>query len=1225
MYSYTLPTGQIQNLYFDSNGILWIEYFSITPGAYTQLFQSTPGSYAKFTGTFGRVYIAISDGLHGAEVPLQWDGTYLDRVTQNGPGMAPVVTSVALPSSQMVASGVTLNRSNNQVLCATATAHGLKVGYQAQISNVPDSNATTVNLSLTSLYPSGQSSGAGNLSDYDGETWRTQGNGSFPLSDFVVGGLNFSIPSTATILGVTASFNIFAQSLPTSGTIAGISLWKNGAQLGTGKTPGTAFTSTTFPGVYQSYGSAGDAWGAALTPSIVNDPTFGFAVAVNCPDVRLFLVQPFMVTVYYTLSGSGTVAIISSIVINNEVASGLALVTTTEPHGLAPQEDVSIVGVEPAVVANVSAAQWSAGVTTITTVASHNLTPGAVIQNNGITTSTGSTAFSFDGTFTVEKVPSPSQLVYYQTPITAADPDVINATATTGTVSIAWPIPDNTPTPTYFEVDSCPTLTTFYIAVTYPDGTWTSGTVGFIWEGTFYVTTVPSPTTFTYYQPGPNGATSAVGTVTPFGQAAPGLHLVAMCGITRQGAITAPGPFSTFIANGGQYLSVAGILPGPSNWVGRILIFTGAQPDVPGELPPFFYIPVTPMLEGQIVGTATQIDDNTTTSVLLDFSDDTLYSAIGVSIAGNDLANQIVLDGALGFGAYLSRLTTWGQRNTIQNLLNMGFDADTTDVANPQGWKHTYAFLGSTTSPATLYGRPEGCVWLFDNTASFPSETLSQSAYQDCYGDPILTGNLTYKIRAWISGASSAVAPDFIATLSSVSTGFSASATISHNAMSIAGSFLEATFTAPTPLSIPSDLIFSVSYTVTAFPAAIVIDELSLIPTETPYTDQLANASYVNNPEGFDGTTGEFGADDPSKLMDMEVLHSSLYLLTQAPTGRLHETSGSATNEPSGWEIDEVAANCGVLSAFGLTHSQADDTAASGGDEWMAWPSEGGAIIFGGGQVEKISQEIQPNWYDPTRPNNGLQINMAASLTAWGVNDPVQRLLMFGLPIGTATAPNRIYVLNYRNLGSAQSIANSPPFHPSFAGKLIATDNSRKWAPWHIQANCAARMYRAVGALSLVFGGGNSQTPGATGGYGNVYTLNPAKFTDDDFGQIYPYYTTYFFIDPEKATALQLKGQRILMAYLMAYIQPQPGDVNSQVTATYYPDDLTNPWPLSTTRVLTPGFRKDRQFGGGMCTGERIAIKISSSPITGTDNSFVMSRLTAFLRDAKLIMSGVNK
>jgi len=1217
MYSYTLPTGQIQNLYFDSNGILWIEYFSITPGAYTQLFQSTPGSYAKFTGTFGRVYIAISDGLHGAEVPLQWDGTYLDRVTQNGPAMPPTVTSVALPAVNMAASGNTLTRIANQVLAATATPHGLNVGYQAQIANVPDSNSTTVNQTKTSPAP-GSQTGTGPYWSWDGNEWRTDVfSGTTPLSAWVCSGFNFSIPSNATILGVQIDFNSAAQGTSTS-TVAAVALWNSSGQIGTAKTPSSAIPSFPTIGNFPN-GGAGDLWGGSLTPSIVNDPSFGFAVSIALGN-RVFLYIPYQMTVYYTLSGSGTVAIISSIVINNEVAPGLALVTTTQPHGLAPQEDISIVGVEPAVVANVSGAQWSAGVTTITTVASHNLTPGSVIQNNGITTSTGSTTFSFNGTFTVEKVPSPNQVTYNQTPITATDPDVIDATTNTGTISVAWPIPDDTPTPTYFEVDSCPTTTTFYVQVTYADGTWTTGTVGFIWEGTFFVTTIPSATTFTYFQPGPNGSTSAIGTVTPFGQCAPGLHLCAMCGITRQGAITAPGPFTTFIANGGQYVSVSNILPGPSNWVGRILIFTGAQPDVPGELPPFFYIPVPAMLEGQVVSTATQIDDNTTTSVLLDFSDDTLYAAIGVSIAGNNIANQIVLDGALGFGAYLSRLTTWGQRNTIQNLLNMGFDADAAGVTAPQGWTIT----GNGGTVLALAGRPAGGQWEFSNTNI--ATTLSQSAYQDCYGDPIFTGNLTYKIRVWLQPSFvGAGGPNFVATLSSVSTSFSATATILNSAMNANGSFLEATFSAATPLNIPSDFTFSVANSVTGIAYTLTVDELWPIPTETPYTDQLANASYVKNPEGFDGTTGEFGADDPSKLMDMEILRSSLYLLTQAPTGRLHETSGSATNEPSGWEIDEVAANCGVLSAFGLTHSQADDTAASGGDEWMAWPSEGAAIIFGGGQAEKISQEIQPNWYDPTRPNNGLQINMAASLTAWGVNDPVQRLLMFGLPIGTATAPNRIYVLNYRNLGSAQSIANSPPFHPSFAGKLIATDNSRKWGPWHIQANCAARMYRAAGALSLVLGGGNGQTPGVTGGYGNVYTLNPAKFTDDDFGQIYPYYTTYFFIDPEKAMALQLKGQRLLLAYLMAYIQPQAGDVNSQVTATYYPDDLANPWPLSTTRVLTPGFYKDRQFGGGMCTGERIAIKISSSPIAGTDNSFVMSRLTAFLRDAKLIMSGVNK
>jgi hypothetical protein len=1161
IYSYTLPTGQIQNLYFDSNGILWIEYFSITPGAYTQLFQSAPGSYAKFTGTFGRVYIAISDGLHGAEVPLQWDGTYLDRVTQDGPAVAPIVTMVSLPVVD-----VAVGTGRVDTIVSITTSDQNVYGTYTTATFILSSADTSLALGQAFIV-AGNSNSIFNLPSIFG-SWVWPGIISWISADFK----SFK---TATI-----NFGSYATGTGGTATFGGTSLSRAGNLL-------TVSTATAH-GLKVGYQSQ--------------------------------------------LQGNGSLTVgtaITSIVINNEDNAGLATVTTSTPHGLAPQEDVTITGVNPSLIG--AAGGWSAlwnGTNVTLTLGSgvHGLVPGAVVS----VTDSGTPTSIFVGSFTVNTVPAPNQISYDQFSSSLGTSSV---TATGLSVSIAWPVPDQTMMPTYFEVQSCPTPTTFQVQVTYCDGTWSySGTVGFPWDGTFYVTQIPSATSFICQNEGPSGVTTEVtGTVTPFGQLGPGLHLIAMCGITRQGAITAPGPFSTFISNGGQYPSVTGILPGPSNWVGRILIFTGAQPDVPGELPPFFYIPVTPMLEGQIVGTATQIDDNTTTSVLLDFADDTLYAAIGVSIAGNNIANQIVLDGALGFGAYLSRLTTWGQRNNIQNLLNMGFDADTTGVTAPQGWK--VGGVASSGTTVSVANRPAGGQWQISiGTGGLNYGQLSQSLYQDCYGDPIVTGNLLYKIRGWFMPSSVPLfgGANFFAYITSASTSFSTYAEITFGShsnpfASVNGSWCEGVFGAELPDTIPSDLLLTIYATSSGTAFTFTIDDLQLIPTETPYTDQIANASYVNNPEGFDGTTGEFGADDPSKLMDMEVLHGSLYMLTQAPTGRLHETSGSATNEPSGWEIDEVAANCGVLSAFGLTHSQADDTAASGGDEWMAWPSEGGAIIFGGGQVEKISQEIQPNWYDPTRPNNGLQINMAASLTAWGVNDPVQRLLMFGLPIGTATAPNRIYVLNYRNLGSAQSIANSPPFHPSFAGKLIATDNSRKWAPWHIQANCAARMYRAAGALSLVLGGGSGLTPGSAAGYGSAYTLNPAKFTDDDFGQIYPYYTTYFFIDPEKATALQLKGQRLLMAYLMAYIQPQPGDTNSQVTATYFPDDLTNPWPLSTTRVLTPGFYKDRQFGGGMCTGERIAIKISSSPITGTDNSFIMSRLTAFLRDAKLIMSGVNK
>jgi len=99
--------------------------------------------------------------------------------------------------------------------------------------------------------------------------------------------------------------------------VSQVALWNSGGQVGTAKTPGTPFTTTLTP---QSYGSAGDSWGAALTPAIVNDPSFGFAIAANISTSRVFIAIPYQMTIYYTLSGSGTVAIIQSIVIDNETA-----------------------------------------------------------------------------------------------------------------------------------------------------------------------------------------------------------------------------------------------------------------------------------------------------------------------------------------------------------------------------------------------------------------------------------------------------------------------------------------------------------------------------------------------------------------------------------------------------------------------------------------------------------------------------------------------------------------------------------------------------------------------------------------------------------------------------------------------------------------------------------------------------------------------------------------
>jgi hypothetical protein len=412
----------------------------------------------------------------------------------------------------------------------------------------------------------------------------------------------------------------------------------------------------------------------------------------------------------------------------------------------------------------------------------------------------------------------------------------------------------------------------------------------------------------------------------------------------------------------------------------------------------------------------------------------------------------------------------------------------------------------------------------------------------------------------------------------------------------------------------------------------VTIDDLQPIFAEAPYLDTTGFFSYVGNPSGIDGDTGKWGPQDTAKLMNMGIVRGTLAILTQAPSGKLHETTGSTVTEPSGWAINPVQSECGILSAFALTLSQADDASEADGGDWMAWASDVGAMIYGGGTASKISQEIQPNWNPgdqsyPWIPANS-SINFAAAIGAWVLNDPASRLIYFGLPIGTATAPNKIYALNYQHLGSAQAIADSPPFHPSFAGKLIATDNSRKWTRWNMSMNGAARMYRSGGELTTVLMGGNGLLPNSgASAYGHIYKLNANQWTDSDYGQIAPYYCTYFFLDPERAQQMQLKNGRLLMAYIMAQIQPPAGMASgqSQVTLQYLCDSLSNIWPLSTTRSLTVPFPKDRNFGGGMAQGERIAVKISSWPVSGTDNGFILTRFTAWLKNARILTSGVNQ
>ena len=1106
--TFTGPTGAIENLYLAADGTLYWEDPVGAPGVYNSFGTVAPASWAKSITAFGREFIAFSDGLHGTDIPLQWDGTNLDRITQDGPGAPPTLNSFSLPSVGMVPSGalvLTITESDPQ---------GLSNGYFTYINSWTSTSVATLNIG-------------------DAVTLGTYAGASAPM--------NGQWTVTAIYPGSSTSLVQLAAYLPST---------------------------TVF--------SVAAATGTVLTGTMVRQ---GNTVTVNAATAHQLQVgyQVLIASVPPQPVGGG----ISAIKIANSENPGIATITTASAHGLIPNLFVSIAGVTATAIGSGIAAITRAGqIVSVTTNSAHGLAPGAIVTLAGVTPT------SFNSTVQVLNIVSTTIFTFAQ-----VDTD---ASGSGGTISITWPVPD-TATPSYFQVLAAPTPTTFQVAVAYSDGNWASGTVSYAWNGTFFVNSVPSATSFQYQQYGPNTSTgSTAGTVTPYGQAAPGVKQCQVLFLTRQGYITRGSPPVKVVCSGGQYLAASNLPIGPANVVARILAFTGASGST------FFYLPSTPQVNGQIVGTSTQINDNTTIAATLDFSDPTLFAGLGISIPGNDVQNQLVLDGALGFGLYASRLITWGQRNRIQNFLNLSFDGG--QFYNALGGGASNLPCGWT--PSSPAGGALAAGHFGDGWQASGAGSLAQSAYEDAYGAPILTAAKKYKLRAWVNGTGKSLT----ATIASASSGFSATATVAGTAL---GAFGEANFSQTMPSPIPADMLLTLTWTSTP-----LIDEISIIYQDNPYLETVLYASYPNNPEAFDGVTGKFGASkDQKKVMDISDIRDTGYLLTQDPGGRLHEFTDNGVTEPAGWNVREVAANCGLLSAFGLTKSQADDSSASGGEEWFAWISKTGARIFGGDQPWEISREIYPDW---------AKISSAYQQYCWALNDPASRTIYFGLafPGNPQGVANRVYSINYVGLDSAFAIGTTGPIKIGFSGKRIATDHSRKWTRWNpaVYLNGAALMSRGAGDLEPVFFGGNGTSLNSLAGPGQAFTLNAAKYTDDTYGQLAPYYTTFFIPGDEMEEAKEIAGIRKLLVYLMAYISsPVAGSI---LTVTGYADQLTTPWTVTTTRALAVNPLSDIEMAANSVIANRFALKFSVAPPSGTDCGFNLQRLAVWFRKARLSVRG---
>lgn len=589
----------------------------------------------------------------------------------------------------------------------------------------------------------------------------------------------------------------------------------------------------------------------------------------------------------------------------------------------------------------------------------------------------------------------------------------------------------------------------------------------------------------------------------------------------------------------------------------------------------FFYIPIN-----TAGGNSTVVADNSTTTATFNFSDNTLLSSTAIYIPGNNLFNQVVLETAAGVFEYADRTFWWGERNKVQNFLNMGFEGGVSG-GSPLGWT---AGTGGVTVPSI----ESGLAWQVtgDGTSS-QRGLLQQPAYQDSFGVAILQPSTSYTFRCWAEASQTSMTGSIVATLTSASTSFTSTATITASQIALTGTFAQAAFSLNTPSTIPSDLLLSVYTTNTNNGATLTLDELEIFPTAQPFLDSQLRVSYAINPESFDGVSGviRVGTNNGQAIRQLFSLRDNLYIVK---SGSMYVTSDNGTGEPSTWIVNQVSDRIGAVS----------NRAVDVGEDWAVIASRGGLYMFNGGEPFKISQEIQTLWDS---------INWQYANTIWVKNDSLSRRIYVGAPLGTAASPNMLLVLDYRELNTSSDVGNSPPIHISFTGKMIASDLSRKWTKWNVQANCGATITRPNNKTQFVLGSGNGL--GLTTGYGNAYYLDSAKFTDDDYGQVNSYYTTYFFINHDAEQQLGVGSHRKLFTYLTQFISGV-----GKVSITPFAETLTNPWKATPAYTLSTTSNHDSEWGLNI-NAERTAFKTQASPVVGPnlifDSDGVISTWTA--------------
>lgn len=840
-------------------------------------------------------------------------------------------------------------------------------------------------------------------------------------------------------------------------------------------------TSTTFVVSNQSI-NLGEATGGGT--ATVNSPAI--TRFNNVVTVITFAAHGFQVGWTVLISG------INNLVAGTSIASivqsdGVVTVTTSSPHRLAATGQIIIAGVADGTYNGQFEIQ---AVPTPTT-----FTYQAITANPSSTGGTAST--TFDGSFTILSVPSPTSFTYADVgPNQSGTGTTIGASATT-----AAAVASNIATLTFaanpgFSVGQLAIVSGFTGADVYLNGSFTITAV-----------TTVSPWTISFALTHADAAATTAGTVsvdealaTIQGNVSAGLHQMSVCFVTRQGYVTRPAPPTSFNAAGGKLASVSGIAIGPANIVQRILIATQVI-FPPGTTGPFF------------TTQAMVINDNTTTAALIDFSD----LALGAGQSMESRFSLVVLGESSHVQFYNGRLSWIGERNTIQNFLNLGFDggwalgAGTGGSDIPLGWQSdsVNGAGGSRTTSSQISG--DAYVITGDGVTAIRG-MLTQSVLADFLGVAIIEKNTSYsvRVRAYVSALSAT--GNLTIEIFSPTAGSLGSAIFPLSAMStVQQEFVASLLLAQT--TIPPDVELHVYANGTvANGIAVTVDNIEPFLTTAPYNTSTARISFAFDQESYHQTTGLAAVriNDGQQLRAQFVLRGNLYF---AKERYLAHVTDDGQNEPAFWPVVEDSNTIGICGP----------NAVDAGEEWAAFACRSGVYIFWGSDPVKISQDIYID-ASGTGKANWSQINWAAQHTIWVRIDQINKMILVGAPINGATSPNVIFMMDYKFAESGEDAAGAAGLvYSSFTGKLLMHGSGRRWAYWNVTSNSAVFSERPDGTAHFLVGNAV--------GNGLIYDMLDSQKSDNGVA-INTRYQTYGGPSTEEQQALQLGSHRILCDYV---------------------------------------------------------------------------------------------